>query len=337
MPTVTVLMPVYNCEVYVGEAVESILNQTFTDFDFLIIDDGSTDTSREIIQGYAQTDSRIRFVENEKNLGLVASLNKGVSMIKTEFIARMDADDISLPKRLETQIKFMKENLDVDVCGTAYVHFGNGHGLVRHAECHDDIKIQMCFDCPIGHPTVVMRTALFEAHSLSYNECLVAASDYELFATMIRFCKFHNLQDCLLKYRIHTSNISVKHKKIQHQTALETQIKLLDCLGIQDTEVTRNQLCCIHEDRYLRGKDELISIEQLFVAILNCNKKIQFFDQEKLEIFLEKKFFFVCFYCSRLGMTSWRFWEKSLLSNCGQISGKLRVELYFRCLLSIKK
>ena len=114
-PKVTVLMPVYNCEKYLRESIESILNQTFKDFEFLIINDGSSDKSAEIVESY--NDNRINFVQNEKNIGLAASLNRGLDIAKGEYIARMDADDISLPERLEKQVRFMETNPQIGICG----------------------------------------------------------------------------------------------------------------------------------------------------------------------------------------------------------------------------
>jgi len=115
-PKVTVLMPVYNGEKYLNEAIDSILGQTFKDFKFLIINDGSTDGTADILKSYK--DSRIKVTNNEKNIGLTKSLNKGLKMAKSEYIARMDADDISLPTRLQKQVEFMDSHPKVGVCGT---------------------------------------------------------------------------------------------------------------------------------------------------------------------------------------------------------------------------
>ncbi len=115
-PRVTVLMSVYNGEKYLREAIDSILNQTFKDFEFLIIDDGSTDSSADIIRSY--TDFRIRLIQNEKNIGLTRSLNKGLKLAKGEYIARMDVDDISLPIRFEKQVSFLDKYEDVKLVGS---------------------------------------------------------------------------------------------------------------------------------------------------------------------------------------------------------------------------
>lgn len=115
-PAISVLMPVYNSEKYLNEAIESILNQTFVDFEFIIINDASNDNSENIIESYQ--DSRIKYFKNEKNLGVAKTLNKGLKLAQGKYIARMDSDDISLPERLYKQFKFMEVYNDIDVCGS---------------------------------------------------------------------------------------------------------------------------------------------------------------------------------------------------------------------------
>ena len=115
-PAVSVVMPVYNGEKYLRESIDSILNQTYTDYEFIIVNDGSNDKTEEIILSY--NDNRIRYIKNEKNLQIVKSLNRGIELAKGRYIARMDADDISLPRRFEKQITFMENNLEIGVCGT---------------------------------------------------------------------------------------------------------------------------------------------------------------------------------------------------------------------------
>ncbi len=122
-PKVTVLMPVYNAEKYLKTAIESILKQTFSDFELLIINDGSTDGSEEIIRSF--NDKRIRLFNNEQNLGIIKTLNKGLNLAKGEYIIRMDADDISLPDRLELQVKYMEENPGIGISGTQARIFGD--------------------------------------------------------------------------------------------------------------------------------------------------------------------------------------------------------------------
>ena len=201
-PYVTVLMPVYNGEKYLKEAVDSILNQTFEDFEFLIIDDGSTDRSLEILKSYK--DPRIRIFQNEKNIGLIKSLNKGLKLTQGKYIARMDADDISLPERLEKQITFMDVSPKIGVCGTWLQTFGEiKKTVVKSPLNHEDICARMFCDNSIWHPTVIFRKDIIDRYHLFYDENVQGCEDYKLWVEMAKVTILANLPEVLLLYRIH--------------------------------------------------------------------------------------------------------------------------------------
>ena len=150
---VTVLMPVYNAEQYLREAIGSILHQTFTDFEFIIINDGSTDRSEEIIKSY--TDTRIRYYKNESNLKLIATLNKGFDLAGGKYIARMDADDISLPNRLQLQFELMEKNPEVGLCGTWFENFTEEEptGVAKYSPDHETICFTHLYQIHLSHGT----------------------------------------------------------------------------------------------------------------------------------------------------------------------------------------
>ena len=162
-PQITVLMSVYNCERYLSEAIESILNQSFSDFEFLIINDGSTDNSRNIILSYA--DPRIRFFENEKNIGLTHSLNKGLRLATGQYIARMDADDVSMPKRLEKELTFLNQHHSVGLVGT-YFNMINENGkvlnTVKPLSNERELKEKLLLENQFGHGSVMFRRVCVE-------------------------------------------------------------------------------------------------------------------------------------------------------------------------------
>ena len=210
-PKVTVLLPVYNAQKYVAEAIESILDQTFTDFEFIIINDGSTDGSAQIIECYK--DPRIIFVNNPRNQGLVTVLNQGLDMAHGEYIARMDADDISLPNRLAQQVKFLDKHPKVGVLGTWFHIFGNIDRIEKNLK-HPMLK-DMIHGSPVGHPTVMFRKALFDKYQLRYDPAYKHAEDYELWTRVINHTQIANLQEVLLKYRWTGSNVSAVYEKEQ--------------------------------------------------------------------------------------------------------------------------
>ena len=165
-PRVTVLMSVYNGQGFLRQAIQSILNQTFTDFEFLIIEDGSTDATVEIVRSFP--DQRIKLCLNGSNIGLISSLNQGLSLATGEYIARMDADDISLSTRLERQVAFMDAHPSVGVCGSWLETFGIPPKS-RWCPPADDaqIRCEHLFHSVIYHPTVILRKDFFAKHNLS--------------------------------------------------------------------------------------------------------------------------------------------------------------------------
>lgn len=204
-PTVTVLMSVYNGERYLREAMDSVLRQSFPDFEFLVIDDASTDRTAEILESYPEP--RIRLIRNKDNLGLTASLNKGIDLARGKYIARMDSDDISLPERLSRQVEFMEANPSVGVCGTwakTIDQEGNVTGELRTLT--GTLLKKYCWrPSPFLHPTVMAQATLLKANR--YNPEYQQAQDYELWLRLCRITEFYNLDQYLVLYRTHLENI----------------------------------------------------------------------------------------------------------------------------------
>ena len=178
-PTVSVVMPVLNGEKYLAEAMKSVLDQTFRDFEFIIINDGSTDSTEEIIQTF--TDPRIVYLKNEANLGLSKSFNKGIAAARGRYIARMDADDVALPDRFEKELAFLESRPEIAVVGTAIWRIdenGRKLGLSRKATEPQALKWQCFFSTPLFHPTVMARAEVLKENP--FDESLPSSEDYEL-------------------------------------------------------------------------------------------------------------------------------------------------------------
>lgn len=233
-PRVTVLMAVYNGACHLREALESILGQTFTDFEFLIINDGSTDSSVQIIQSYS--DTRICLVNNNDNLGLTASLNKGLALARGEYIARMDADDISRPERLARQVSFMDENPQVGVCGSWVRYFPmSGNNVWRLPKGSEEIRCWQFHTVGVAHPSVIIRRQFFVQYGLSYDPQYRYAQDYELWGRAIRYMAFANIQKVLLDYRISTGQVCCKHGTEQLEAVAPLRLQWVRELGIEPT------------------------------------------------------------------------------------------------------
>lgn len=230
-PKISVVMSCYNRKDYVSDAIESILNQTYKDFEFIIIDDCSTDGTREIIQKYADKDSRIVFIKNAHNLGLISNLNTGLELAKGEYIARMDDDDISLPERFEKQVKYLDEHQDITVLGTFIETFGKEDSMSWVNECDSSIiNIIINFFNPMCHPTVMIRNKFLKEHHLQYAAEALHAEEYDLWKNIsLKGGKLANLPEILLKYRVHENSITLskKTRKIQRDTANKIKTELL--------------------------------------------------------------------------------------------------------------
>jgi glycosyltransferase involved in cell wall biosynthesis len=201
-PEVSVVMAVFNQERFVAEAVDSVLKQSFTDFELIIIDDGSTDTTTEILDGY--DDPRIVRHRNDDNLGLTRSLNRGLRVARGDFIARQDADDISLPLRLEKQIAFLRDRSDVGLVGCACVRIdreGKERGFYRPRSSDIQIRWVSLLTNPFAHPTVFFRSRLLTEHGLHYDESLETTQDYDLWLRMLERARGANISEALMLYR----------------------------------------------------------------------------------------------------------------------------------------
>jgi glycosyltransferase involved in cell wall biosynthesis len=213
-PCISVIMSVYNAERHLSDAIRSILDQTFTDFEFLIVDDGSRDNSGAIMDTFAANDPRIRVIRQE-NRGLIASLNRMLDEALAPLIARMDADDISLPTRFERQIAFLSQHADHGVVGTN-THELDEDGTVfecsdLHPLDHSSIATAMEYRSPICHPSVLMRREVIMAAG-GYRSPYVHCEDYDLWLRLLDRTRLANLPDRLLLYRRSPGQVSAQHE-----------------------------------------------------------------------------------------------------------------------------
>lgn len=224
-PAISVLMAVHNGEAFLREAIESVLVQSFEDFEFIIVDDGSQDRSVELIESFA--DARIRLLRNAGNQGLAASLNRGLEAARGEFVARMDADDIALPNRLEVQIGYMREHTAVGACGAARIVRRGGEERLHNTQPADRLKYEFLLGNPLAHPTVMLRKSALVAHGLKYNPAYRYAQDYDLWARMQDVCDVANLSVPVLIYREHSAQASASALRKQSLAAQRVRWRLL--------------------------------------------------------------------------------------------------------------
>jgi len=225
-PLISVILPVFNAAPYVAEAIQSILAQTCENFELLIVDDASDDESGSIIRLFS--DSRIVRLDNEVNRGLSFSLNRGMRHARGVFLARMDADDISLPDRFARQVDYLQKHPDVAVCGSWMETFGDGGETVwKVPEHHDAIVSRLVFESALCHPTVMVRRSLLVDAGLEYSEEYRLAQDFELWSRCFRSLRFANIQEVLLRYRLHGHNRDAARQKKQAEFADKVRLRLI--------------------------------------------------------------------------------------------------------------
>lgn len=258
-PTISVLMPAYNAADYIREAIDSILNQTFLDFEFIIINDGSTDSTEDIILSYS--DKRIKYYANECNLGIVKTLNRGIDLSNGRYIARMDADDISMPNRLEKQIHCLEANSQIVASGTLYAILGDEPNMpVDVATNAEDIRYDMAIYCQFAHSTMMIRKDILEQYKLRYREEYKCAEDYKLWTELLQYGDMINIPELLGYIRQCEEGISISNaerqrnlsdrvrKEYLNQLGVKTQMLLSDVLneGSISSEVVRETLCAYY-------------------------------------------------------------------------------------------
>jgi glycosyltransferase involved in cell wall biosynthesis len=257
-PLISVIMPVYNGERFLWEAIDSILNQSMTDFEFLIINDGSTDKSEEIIKSYV--DTRIRFINNPHNLGLVDSLNKGIELAEGLYIARMDADDVSLPKRLEMQVRLI-ERENADICGCHWLVMSDSGKYIeaKLMPLNDDsFTVYLMYCVPFAHGSVLMRKSFIHTNDLKYEKGL-RAEDYDLWTRFYEHgARFVTVDEFLFRYREHDSGIS---KRLAKSNAIDTK-------KIRRRFINNNTEACISAITNMRNSKQSLSVVERLYLIL---------------------------------------------------------------------
>lgn len=298
-PKVSVIMSNYNTrENFLRESIESILSQTFDDFELIIIDDKSEIESLDIIKSY--NDKRIRLLRNSQNLGLAASLNKGIQISRGEYIARMDTDDISLPRRLEKQVLFLNKNKDVQILGCRAKLFGDVKGIREmYPNNSKEIMVQLLFNVGLTHPTIIMRKSFLLKYQLFYNEKFKKSQDYELWVRCSLLGKIYELPEILLKYRVSSTQASSVDRSEQNNLARNVRINILNKLGIFPTK--REYL--LHYSLSKTLKDDTFSVLEIWEwceKLINSNKKHHKYDQKLFENVIMKYWivFFLRFYLS---------------------------------------
>lgn len=289
MPKVSVVMPVYNSTKYLRESIESILKQTFTDFEFLIINEyGSNDGSADIIKEYEQKDSRVILVQNDKKLGLGNSLNKGFRLAKGKYIARLDADDIAHPTRFEKQIDLMDKNKNVGICGTYQHHFGPDFDWIHKPPATaEQCRSNLLFICDVCHSTLMIRKDILINNNLFYDNNFFA-EDFELWTRAVVITDFVNIPEILGEYRIGEDNIThAKKTKLNIESGYIVADNLKKNLNL---DIPKEKYVYFQgwenpfddAENVIKRKEMLDDFKKILTMIFQKNKEVKFYDDQSL-------------------------------------------------------
>lgn len=237
-PTISVLLPVHNAGAFLAPALASLEGQTCREFEVVAVDDGSTDGSGEELLAAANRWSWLRVVRQPCG-GIAAALNRAIAESRGEFLARMDADDIAHPNRLDRQLRFLRSHPEVGVCGTWFRVFGHGAPVVVPTPVEDDaIRARLIFACPFAHPTVMMRRSVLEQlATVPYDPAALDCEDYDLWVRLAGQTRFHNLPEPLLDYRMHPHQVTNRSPQARFARVQRLRGVLLERIGLRTAAI----------------------------------------------------------------------------------------------------
>lgn len=329
MPRISVLMSVRNAESFVDESVNSIANQSYPDFEFLVADDASTDKTLNRLENLAKSDHRLRIFRNEKQLGVAASLNRLIDEARGEYIARMDGDDIAVSDRFEVQLPVL-ESGQADLCGGWVSAFGDQkESVVKFPVDDADIRAHLLFWNPINHPTVMMRRMLLGNDR--YSEHAEYPRDYGLWQRLALKGRMHNVPRVLLRYRRHLGQTASTHSREQIEGAANLAIRYLDMLGIAASE----------REKFLHGRirhrDVPASWQEVAETEAWLLKLAEWFEQNGFpKSVLADQWYKYCLKAASKGPRAYRKFRGSPLRRFGQFSGWQDKAVLFLGLLRVR-
>ena len=284
MAKVTVLMPTYNVAPYVKEAIESVLRQTYRNFELFVVDDASTDDTLAVVRSI--TDPRIRIATFDNNVGLAENLNRGLALIDTEYVARMDGDDIAEPFWLEKEVSVLDAHPEIGICSGGFERFGTVKSLVRFPERHEDCMANMLFECSVIVPT--FRMSLYRDHGLRYRTDAFPAEDYRFWAEALRITKIYNLQETLFHYRMHPTQICTARREEQQKKVAEVQQYMLEWLSPDFSEEEKNYYTGQFMAPQIASLQDYKERKDFCGKLVEKNRNVGHFDESALRHRLDK-------------------------------------------------
>lgn len=330
-PLVSVVMPAFNAEQYVGEAIESILCQTLSDFEFIIIDDGSTDNTEKVLTEYETRDTRIQ-VLRQRNSGVAASMNLGCSLTKGKYIARMDADDLSHPRRLSRQVEFLEKHPDIGLCGTWMHSFqGTEKTLNRYPSDPDIAKSMLPFQLPVDGGSIMLARQTYLQSGVVNNPDVGATDDYLFVVECSKYFRFASVPEPLYFYRIHPAQVTRREGDRQNKFARQIRLMQLEELGLKPTKAELDIHEAISEWRLAGDKDVIQAAEDWLMKLKRANALQAQYPEAAFSQVLGSYWLGLCMRHARLGFWTYQRFSESHLTQGAQVGLGQRLKLLAKC------
>jgi glycosyltransferase involved in cell wall biosynthesis len=323
-------MSVHDGERYLNEAVASVLRQTLSDFEFLIVDDASNDGSASLVESFG--DPRIRLLRNPENLGLAASLNRGIDLARGVYIARMDSDDVSLPERLAAQAAFLDARPRVSVCGSWVEFIGERAGHVwRYPTDPDAIRCRLLFESPLAHPSVMIRKAHLDEAGFRYDPAFRRAQDYDLWVRATPRLTLANVPEVLMQYRIHPGQAGERNFEEQQEFAGRVRRAQLERLGIPPTPEEFSIHQALSTGRVSTDREFVEGARAWLAKIQAANEDRGHYPEPGFSRYLGERWFALCRKATRWGWWTWRQYRDAPVGRRGDPTFGKKIKFALRC------
>ena len=334
---VSVIIPIFNGEKYLEAAIDSILKQTFNNYELLLIDDGSTDKTLKIISTYK--DKRIRLLKNDHNMGLAVTRNRGIDESKGEYIAWLDCDDISLPTRLEKQVTVLDENPDIGLCGTWVKTIGGESGSIwKYPVEPDFLRSTMIFYNPLATSSIMLKKKFLIEHNLRFDLLFPPAEDYDLWERLSNICKITNVPKVLTLHRTHSAQISCLMAEKQKKSAWKVQERQINTLSIVPDEGENQLHLTIGINWQFCGARGFVeSSKEWFEKLDRNNKELQVYKEPAFSMALSERFYAVCSSSAGIGLPAFFIFCSSPLHLHISFKSLKLLKLFMKCALKLQK
>lgn len=313
LPRVSILMSVYNGEDFLQESIESTLNQSFQDFEFLVINDGSTDRSVEVIRSYH--DPRIRLINNPTNLGQSRSLNRGFDISRGEYVAHLDCDDVNSPDRLTRQVAFMDTRRDVGICVSWVKTIGKHRKRIkRYPVAAETVRCYMPFANPVAHSAVMMRREQVVRYNLRYNVRCHFAEDLELWVRCVDKFRICNIGEVLVRLRRHPQQRCRVYQSETNASARAIQTKVLKESGLLPEDRAFEASRWIHDSPAPKGRESILRTAYWLQRLSDANRDLRIFPEPDFNEVLGWVWLRKCKNAKETGIWVWKTYRQSHLS-----------------------